>query len=1100
VVDLGAVRRVERRRYIRAKTADGHSIEPVSGNGAGEQVRFRLLGPMEVTVGGTPVSVPGAAERALLVQLLLTPGRTIPATMLVDRLWSESALPVDPMNALQIRVSKLRRSLKAHGVEDLVSREGVGYRATVDPSAVDAVDFATRIREARAGAAAAAEAYDGDHLQAYDDALSLWRGDSPLSEFSGDQWATTEAARLTGLRLAALTERAHIALALGRHHEVAGDLEPLVAADPTLESLAGLLMIALYRCGRQADALQVYSRSRTVLDESLGLEPSASLRSLHQRVLRQDATLGTQPELTAPSPAVVPSGKRRTDEQQRATPTNLPTVVRPLIGRDEQLDSVVELLAGARLLSLIGPGGAGKTSLALATAVRVGASFADGAIGVRLASVDAPDQVPLAVADALGVPLDGAAADQDVRERVIAYLSRRRMLVLVDNCEHVVDAAAALIDAVLSRCPGVTILATSREALAVPDEIQVAVGPLETPPEGIPAGRVLDYPAAQLFVERARAVRAGTAFSEPDLEAVGQISRALDGMPLALELAAARVAAMSPTEISERLAQRFTFLTSGARTAEARQRTLIATVEWSYALLGELDQKVFNRLSVFQGGWTLTAAEAVVSDSSMALGEVLDTVGRLVQRSMVVVEPGPTTRYRMLETLRQYAVEQLAATGEDQTFGQRHAEYFRDFAQASETDLRGHGQREALQKLREEQPNVRAALAWLETRPGNLDSALTMAGSLGLFWHLGRHLEGREILARLLEQGGASSGARARALQAVSVVERPRACLVHPSPRCAQTAQESLAIFEDLGDPSRAALSRVLLAVEGVTGAQAERAEALLREAHAQFDQDGDQWGKAVIGFVRMETALKSGDQEAAITVGRASAAAFRQLDDPWGLSAILYHLGWGLRQFGRYQESARVLEEAIDVATSAGLYNTVQWALADLGVAQLHLGNLDLSRDLFDRASTASEYIGDGAGAVLAGYGYGLLAQVRGDWGAARERFAAAHEGFMSLGTPVPEGLALAGMARCAEAEGESAVANDRFEQVLATGRAVGEPGLIATALEGLARLAASNSKAAEAKELVREARAVRDRSSRPAPPHELRDLESLTSGAGAR
>ena len=227
-----------------------------------------------------------------------------------------------------------------------------------------------------------------------------------------------------------------------------------------------------------------------------------------------------------------------------------------------------------------------------------------------------------------------------------------------------------------------------------------------------------------------------------------------------------------------------------------------------------------------------------------------------------------------------------------------------------------------------------------------------MAGSLGLFWHLGRHLEGREILARLLGNGDASPAARARALQAVSVVERPRACLVHPSPRCAETAQESLAIFEELGDPSRAALSRVLLAVEGVTGANAERAEELLHEAQAQFDQDGDQWGEAVIGFVRMETALKSGDQETAIPVGRATAAAFRQLDDPWGLSAILYHLGWGLRQFGRYEEGARVLEEAIDVATSAGLYNTVQWALADLGVAQLHLGNMEMSRDLFDRAS----------------------------------------------------------------------------------------------------------------------------------------------------
>ena len=950
-----------------------------------------------------------------------------------------------------------------------------------------------------AAAAAAGDGYDSDHLQAYDDALALWRGE-PLSEFASDQWATVEVARLTELRLAALTERAHIALALGRHHEVVGDLEPFVAADPTLESLAGLLMVALYRSGRQADALEVYTRTRIVLDESLGLEPSASLRSLHERVLRQDASLGTQPELTPPAPVAVPSGKRRTDERQRTATTNLPTVVRPLIGRDDQLDSLVELLAGARLLSLIGPGGAGKTSLALATAVRVGESFADGAIGVRLASVDAPDQVPLAVADALGVPLDGAAADRDVRERVIAYLSRRRMLLLFDNCEHVVDAAAALDrrhsqpvsrrhhHGDKSRGAGRPRRGAGR-GRSVGDASR---GHRGEPGSGLPGRAAL------------RGARPGSAaghrLRRADLEAVGRISRALDGMPLALELAAARVAAMSPAEISERLAQRFSFLTSGARTAEARQQTLRATVDWSYTLLSDLEQKVFNRLSVFQGGWTLTAAEAVVSDSTMALGEVLDTIGRLVERSMVVVEPGPTTRYRMLETLRQYAVEQLAAAEEDQTFGQRHAEYFRDFAQESEMELRGHGQREALQRLREEQPNIRAALAWLETRPGNLDSALTMAGSLGLFWHLGRHLEGREILARLLENGDPSPAARARALQAVSVVERPRACLVHPSPRCAETAQESLAIFDDLGDSPRAALSRVLLAVEGVTGAHAEQAQELLREAQAQFVRDGDQWGEAVIGFVRMETALKSGDQETAVPVGRATAAAFRQLDDPWGLSAILYHLGWGLRQFGRYEEGARVLEEAIDVATSAGLYNTVQWALADLGVAQLHLGNVDLSRELFDRAIAASEYIGDGAGSVLAGYGYGLLAQVRGDWGEARERFAVAHEGFGTLGTPVPAGLALAGMARCDEAAGDTDLATERYEQVLATGRAVGEPGLTATALEGLARLAASKNEAVEAKRLLSQAAAVRERSSRPAPPHEVRDLEALTSSAGAR
>src|SRR4051812_20730532 len=776
-----------------------------------DDIRFELLGPMEILVEGVPAKLPGVAERALLVQLLLAPGRTIPATLLVDRLWSEATLPVDPMNALQIRVSKLRRALREMGVDELVARDGVGYRASVDASQVDALDFAARIRSARADTthAAAAGGYEQRHLRAYDDALALWRGD-PLSDFVTQQWASAEAARLVELRLAALIERAQVALALGLHLEVVGDLEPLVSEDPTVESLAGLLMLALYRSGRQADALAVYTRTRTVLDEMLGVEPSISLRSLHERVLRQDESLGGGSDVVAAS--AVASVRSRGAEGGAAT-TNLPTVLRPLIGRDEQLDSLSTMLGGVRLLSLIGPGGAGKTSLALATALRTSRSYPDGAFGVRLASVENGDQVPLAMADALGVPLDGSGAERDVRKRLTSFLARRQMLLLVDNCEHVVDAAASLIHDILGRCPHVTVLATSREALAVPDEVQVTVAPLTTPPEGTPSNHVLENPPAQLFAERARAVRPGRVFASTGLPAAAPICRALDGIPLALELAAARVASMSPGEIVDRLAQRFSFLTSGTRTAEARQQTLRATVEWSYALLSEVERRVFNRLSVFRGGWSLTAAEAVVADDLMSAGVVLDTIGRLVERSMVWVERGRTTRYRMLETLREYAAEQLAASGEAEALAGRHAGYFRAVAERAEVELRGHGQRETLRLLREEQPNIRAAITWLSRPAGDIDSALVTAGSLGMFWHLGRHLEGREVLGRLVETGDGSAPARARALQAVSIVERPRGCLVHPHPRCAETAEESLSIFTTLDDPWHAALSKVLVAV-----------------------------------------------------------------------------------------------------------------------------------------------------------------------------------------------------------------------------------------------------------------------------------------------
>jgi tetratricopeptide (TPR) repeat protein len=435
----------------------------------------------------------------------------------------------------------------------------------------------------------------------------------------------------------------------------------------------------------------------------------------------------------------------------------------------------------------------------------------------------------------------------------------------------------------------------------------------------------------------------------------------------------------------------------------------------------------------------------------------------------------------MLETLRQYAAERLDAAGEKTAVAARHARHFHDQARAAELDLRGHGQRDALTRLRQEQPNLRAALTWLSGPDGNVDQALEMAGSLALFWHLGRHLEGRDVLQRLLALGG-SDQARAHAMQAVSIVERPRACLVHPSPLCAETAQESLKIFEAQGDHSRAALSKVLLAVEGVTGAHPERSPALLADAEERFRADGDEWGLGVIGFVRMETALKTGDLDTAVIVGRASAARFRQLDDFWGLSAILYHLGWGQRQFGLNDEGARDLEEAIDVAASAGLFNTVQWALADLALVHLNLGRRDVARDLFDRADAASKHVGDGAGTVLALFVHVLLALQDGEIDQAVRRFRLARDGFAALKTPVWEGWALVTQGRCVELRGDILAARDLYEAARRLGIEAGEPGLTASSLEGLARTCPEEDQERSAA-LEREAEEVRERLGRPRP-----------------
>jgi tetratricopeptide (TPR) repeat protein len=303
---------------------------------------------------------------------------------------------------------------------------------------------------------------------------------------------------------------------------------------------------------------------------------------------------------------------------------------------------------------------------------------------------------------------------------------------------------------------------------------------------------------------------------------------------------------------------------------------------------------------------------------------------------------------------------------------------------------------------------------------------------------------------------------------------------------CEEAAAKSLALFEKEGDSWRAALSRVLLAVEGVTGADAERSTSLLDEASGVFADAQDEWGQAVIGFVRMETALKTGREDEAVRIGRAAAATFRSLHDMWGLSAVLYHLGWGLRQFGRYDEAAPVLEEAIDVAQRAGLYNTVQWALADLAYERAFQGRLDEAQALLQRAAAASAHVGDGAGEVLATYGHGLLAHIREEWAIARPLYADAHEGFRRLGTPVTEGLALAGMARCDEAEGRLDAAEAGYTDALEIGTRIGEPALSASALEGLARLAHNRADAHDADRLASEAARLRTTFGRPAPPHE--------------
>jgi len=1048
-----------------------------------EPMQLRLLGPFELVWTGTPRRVPGRGERALLAVLALSVGRVVAATTLIDQLWPPGALPEDPLNTLQLRVSKLRRALAAAGRADLVVREGTGYRLNLEPAAVDVHRFGSLIETARR---------TGDPqlaIDRYDEALALWRAE-PLVDFIGEAWAAVDTARLAELRFAAVAERAERMLTLGRYEELAADLEPVVARDPTRERLVGQLMIGLFNAGRQAEALAVFARTRKVLAEELGLDPSRELRTVMEQILRQDAAV------VAPARSPVP-GSAAASAAVDAAAGNLPLRSTSFVGRDADLDRLLGLLGPARLVTLAGPGGAGKTALGVEAARRA-SGFDDGVWLVRLAAVSEPQTLAHAVADALGLSLEGGTAAHRPSDVLIGQLTGRRMLLVLDNCEHLIEAVAVLAEAILARCPGVRLLATSREALAVPGEVQIPVTPLAVPGPDTPPQQVADFPAARLFLDRAAAVVPDLAFDQEGLAAVALICRRLDGIPLALELAAARLVSLGPVELARRVLDRFGVLTSGSRTAEARHQTLRNTVDWSHDLLTGPEQTLFRRLAVFRGGWTLTAAEAVLPGGDLPAVAVLDMLERLVKQSLVVTDhTAGNTRYRMLETLRTYAVGKLGDSGEAETLAAAHAAYFVDLGEQAETGLRGPEQARWLAVLREEHANVRAALAWLIVADGQADAALRLAGSLGLYWHMGRHLEGRQTLRRVMALPGGSPPARARAMQAVSLVERPRACLVHPSEQCAAAAHDSLQVFESVGDRRRAAFSRLLLSVEGVGATPPFDAAALLADADREFTELGDDWGQAVAGFVRMETFAKHGHERNARAAAADAANRFRALGDGWGLSAVLYHLGWALSRFGHDGEAVPVLQEAIEVAGRAGVHNTVQWATADLGMALLALGRVDEAADCFARAGTVSDQVGDDAGKILATYGEAVIVQRQGEFGTARTLFQRAYDGLHELGVRLATGLALAGIAACDEQLGEVASARDGYRRLLEMGESWGEVGLIVDGLEGLARAAAAEADHVRAAELLGRAGGLREAYERPATPSESAAVAPVATAA---
>ncbi|MEV1000166.1 BTAD domain-containing putative transcriptional regulator [Nonomuraea sp. NPDC050202] len=1005
-------------------------------------MQFGVLGPLAVwRADGDPVAVGGPRPRALLAMLLLDAGRLVSVERLIDGQYGDRP-PSGAANAVQAQVSRLRRQLPA----ELIEFHGTGYRLAVERGRVDAHRFERLAREGRGLLAAGSHARAAAVLR---EGLGLWRGPA-FADVADAPFAGPQAVRLEELRLAATEDLYEAELSLPDAGPAAG-LRELVAAHPLRERARGLLMRALHAAGRQAEALAAYEEGRRLLADGLGADPSPELAALHLEILR---------------------GSRA-----RTTRTAPPAQLTSFVGREDELARLAAL-GGARLVTIVGPGGTGKTRLAIEAATRRPPGrppAADAVAFADLSLVDAPSgglagrpaggpaagpaagarggadtgaasgppggaaagaaggQVAQVVVGALGLRepalRPAAAGGPDPVERIVAALAGQESLLVLDNCEHVVTEAATLARRLLAACPGLTIWATSREPLGITGEHLVPLAPLPTPPPGAPDP--LGYPAVRLFADRAAAVRQGFSPGPRDLDAVLRICAALDGLPLAIELAAARVRTFGVAEIADRLAEhgRFRLLSRGDRTAAARHQTLHAVVEWSWSLLGPEEQALARRLSVFTGGATLEAVERVCG-ASRARTDVADALADLVDKSLVETDG---ERYQMLDTIRLFCLERLAEAGEEERLRRAHAAWFLEFAERAHERLYRAEQLEWLASLSADDANLQAALRWSveHDRP----TAWRLVGTLGMYWWLTgrrgqaiRHAEhlldttGGEPPAGLAEEyvlavlhavPDAGSPHWARAKEIVASLDRPMRYrfgvalwgMIAGPPEGGMTAErERLVLGTDSWSRALNLLGTTLMTLHG--GLLAE-AESGLERVLAGFGELGERWGMGqALDWLALLASWR-GDWRRAMGLWERALALFAELGALDELADVLSRRAHAHWRAGDAEAARADNERAGELERRLGRPELMAWVQLQLGdIARLQ-GDLPEAARRLDAAMSGSE-----TGAFTAGgtrsrvhTALGRLAAAQGDG----ERAARLHAEALAaaLGSPLANDVA---------------------------------------------------------------------------------------------
>lgn len=973
---------------------------------------FRVLGLLEVLDAGEPVELRGNKVRSLLAMLLLHPGMVVSADQLIEALWGEDPPPT-AVSTLQTYVSHLRKALGAQ----VVQTRSPGYVLAVEADRIDAVCFERLVAEGRA----LASTDPPTAIQRLNMALELWRGPA-LADFIFEDFARGDIARLEELRVVAIEERTDAELALGNHDQLVGDLRSLVDDHPLRERLRGQLILALYRAGRQAEALRAFSEMRRLLGEELGIEPSPALRQLEADVLAQ------RPSLDWKAPvAVVPTARSR---------TNLPRPRSSFVGRDAQVTEVAKLMGAGELVSMIGPGGVGKTRLAIEVARRLHESYPDGVWLVELATLSEANLVGGAVASCLGVREE---AGRQLLDTLIDSLRHQRLLLVLDNCEHLLAGAAKVTDALLAGSESISILATSREPLRVEGERVWRIPVLDVPNrDDLPLEVMAGIGAVRLFCERASAQGPFTLDCD-NAAAVAQLTRRLDGIPLALELAAAVTPSFEPAEILEHLDQRFELLVDGYRTVP-RQETLWTAMQWGHDLLSGEERRLFRRLAVFAGGFSAEAVERVCGGDGGIVDTSVGLLGSLVQRSMVEVSPderGPR-RYSLLETLRAFARAQLKAAGEEEALGSQHLDWVLELAEGFEAACDGPEEQAWVERLVTDNDNLRQALEWaIVARPGE---ALRLAGRLGNFWaRRGELTEGRRWLSAVLDAA-------------------PEAVLEGQA-----LALRRAGVLALLQDDQSAALS-------------------LLHQAAGAYRQSGNTASLGhVLGFLGV-VAYEQGDLSGARHIIEESLSVLRDMGDERGVTRCRARLGAIAAMQGDFDLARPLLEEAVRTHAAVGDTARTATSLLNLGFARFLGGDVEEAQPLLEHALAlhrAREARLDIAQALVS---LGELDLARGNLGSARVRFEEALALSRDLSAAHVGADAVVGLATTAVRCGEVATAEEQLREAMRLSKGRGL--VVPTVLERMAEVAIAKGQEERGAKLLGAAAARREAIGVPLPP----------------